>query len=263
MSKKKFNVPIYDKISYKFYKYGCSLKLKKFDLLGNIVLNFLYLLNVICLKKDFKSISRAFCSNRHSSGLAELYEPLFNKIKNKQFGNILEIGIGGHNDFTGGAGLRSLQKFFKKKTIYGLDIINKKHLSRNNIIIIQGSQIDNTILKKFKNIKFDLIIDDGSHYPYHQLKSFNKLFKNINPGGVYIIEDLNISFHQKFNIINYFLKKQKFLFTNKSELSKLYFASTDPNQKSIIFEKRNYNFKNKINLKHKTKDGYIKKVKSS
>tara|TARA_B100000989_G_scaffold99957_1_gene72960 strand:- start:652 stop:1455 length:804 start_codon:yes stop_codon:yes gene_type:complete len=252
----------YDKVSFKLHKYGCTLKLKKFYLLGEFVLNFLYIINIFLLKKDFKSTSRAFCTNRYKSGLAELYEPMFNKIRNKRSGNILEIGIGGHNTITGGGGLRALKKIFKHKIIYGLDIMDKCHLSAREIIIIRGSQIDNKTLQKFKNIKFDLIIDDGSHYPSHQLATFKKLYKNIAPGGLYIIEDLDLSFHKKFklNIIDYTLKNQKFLFTNKSSLSKLYFASTSPSQKAIIFEKRDYNFSTKVNLKNKTKQGFIKKI---
>ena len=261
MQNKNKHVFFYDKVSYKLHKYGCILKLKKFYLLGEFVLNILYIINIFLFKKDFKSTSRAFCTNRYKSGLAELYEPMFNKIRNKSSGNILEIGIGGHNTITGGGGLRALKKIFKNKIIYGLDIMDKSHLSTKGIIIIKGSQIDNKILQRFKNIKFDLIIDDGSHYPSHQLTTFKKLYKNLAPGGLYIIEDLELSFHKKFklNIVDYFLKNQKSLFTNKSSLSKLYFASTNPSQKAIIFEKRDYNFSIKINIKNKTKQGFIKK----
>ena len=254
--------PFYDKVSYKLHKYGCLLKLNNHFLLGELILNLLHIINIILLRRSFKSISRAFCSNRYQSGLAELYEPFFNNLKKKNSsGSVLEIGIGGHNDITGGGGLRSLKKIFKKKKIYGLDIIDKSHLSTSDIIIIKGSQNDNKTYKKFKNIKFDLIIDDGSHYPAHQLKSFKNLFKNLNPGGIYIIEDLDFSFYDKLNIIDYFLKNQKFLFTNKSSLAKLYFASTSPTQKTIIFEKRDYDFINTVNFKHKTKEGYLKKIK--
>ena len=265
MLKNKYNIkkkpaPLYDRISYKLHRYGCLLKLKNYALLGEIVINILYFVNIFLLKTDFKHTSRAFLSNRYQSGLAEVYEPFFNKIK-KNSGDVLEIGIGGHNDIIGGGGLRSLEKFFKQKMIYGLDIIDKRYLSHNRIKIIKGSQNDDKIYQKFKKIRFDLIIDDGSHYPGHQLKSFKKLFKNLNPGGIYIIEDLNLSFSGKLNIIDYFQKNQKFLLTNKSQLAKLYFASTNPTQKTIIFEKRDYDFKNKKKYNpHKTKDGYLKKV---
>lgn len=257
--KNKKSSNFYDKISFKLNRYGCNLRFKHFYLLGEIVLNLLYFLNILLLKKDFKSISRAFFSNRYQSGLAELYEPLFKKIKKKKSGNVLEIGIGGHDDFTGGGGLRSLKKFFKNKTIYGLDIIDKSHFSTSYIKIIKGSQNNNKTYEKLRNITFDLIIDDGSHYPAHQLKSFKKLFKNLNPGGIYIIEDLNTSFYGNLNIINYFLGIEKNLFTNKSELSKLYFASTSSKQKTIILEKRDYDFKNKVNFKFKSKEGFLRK----
>lgn len=37
----------------------------------------------------------------------------------------------------------------------------------------------------------DFIIDDGSHYPDHQLLTFQYFFEHgLKPGGVYIIEDI-------------------------------------------------------------------------
>ena len=38
--------------------------------------------------------------------------------------------------------------------------------------------------------KFDFILDDGQHFQEHQQKSLGLLFKNIKPGGYYIIEDV-------------------------------------------------------------------------
>lgn len=37
---------------------------------------------------------------------------------------------------------------------------------------------------------FDIIIDDGSHMEADQFKTFNLLKSKMNPGGVYIIEDI-------------------------------------------------------------------------
>lgn len=43
---------------------------------------------------------------------------------------------------------------------------------------------------------FDLIVDDGGHMTWQQTFSFTKLFIDaLAPGGVYIIEDLQTSFH--------------------------------------------------------------------
>jgi hypothetical protein len=45
---------------------------------------------------------------------------------------------------------------------------------------------------------FDIIIDDGSHQCAHQVQSFVHLFPLLQPGGVYIVEDLQSNFNQRF-----------------------------------------------------------------
>ena len=37
---------------------------------------------------------------------------------------------------------------------------------------------------------FDIIIDDGSHDPKDQIKSFESLFPSLKCGGVYVVEDI-------------------------------------------------------------------------
>ena len=44
---------------------------------------------------------------------------------------------------------------------------------------------------------FDVILDDGTHKMKDQQVSFAKLFKKLNPGGLYIIEDLHTSIEAK------------------------------------------------------------------
>ncbi len=42
--------------------------------------------------------------------------------------------------------------------------------------------------------RYDIIIDDGSHVPQHQIISLACLLRALNPGGLYIIEDLKTSY---------------------------------------------------------------------
>jgi hypothetical protein len=61
----------------------------------------------------------------------------------------------------------------------------------------QGKVKDLEKLLTVKNIKgnLDFIIDDGSHYPGHQLTSFTYLFmEGLKPGGIYIVEDVEINY---------------------------------------------------------------------
>lgn len=40
---------------------------------------------------------------------------------------------------------------------------------------------------------FDIVIDDGSHYPEHQVKTFLNFWPLVKPGGIYCLEDLHQS----------------------------------------------------------------------
>lgn len=50
---------------------------------------------------------------------------------------------------------------------------------------------------------WDIIIDDGSHLPQHQLISFQRLWPNIRPGGLYVIEDIETSYVDKGSVYAY------------------------------------------------------------
>jgi len=44
---------------------------------------------------------------------------------------------------------------------------------------------------------WDIIIDDASHYPPHQIISFQSLWPSIRPGGLYVVEDIESSYAEK------------------------------------------------------------------
>lgn len=148
-----------------------------------------------------------------------LYDLLQQLTVKKKVNNILEIGIGGHNDnFSGGHSLVALKHFFKNANIFGIDIISKKFLDRSRIKTLICSQNDLNKQKKIgKNLgPFDLVIDDGSHFTHHQKKSFLAFFNYLKPGGIYIIEDIQGSYINawggdpdlgKNNLISFLSKK--------------------------------------------------------
>ena len=69
----------------------------------------------------------------------------------------------------------------------------------------QSSLIDLKMLQeKLEGRKIELIVDDGSHVPEHQIFSFNILFKNLLlPGFTYIIEDIETSFWKSGSVYGY------------------------------------------------------------
>lgn len=126
----------------------------------------------------------------------KIYHELFVPIK-EEVENILEIGV------NKGGSLRMWRDFFPNAMIYGVDYQEKFLFSEGGIVTFKGGQGDpNTIkdnIAKLK-IKFDLIIDDGSHRHEHQQKTLSALFKFLKPGGLYIIEDLHCAFYPEYGL---------------------------------------------------------------
>ena len=121
----------------------------------------------------------------------EVYDDIFYKKDFNRLNkyNILEIGI------DTGFGLKSLKKYFPNSNIYGLDInLSCKNFEEEGIKVIIGSQVDQNVLNEIKNIRFDIIIDDGSHHNDHVTHTFNELFDSLKPKGLYIIEDIHTSY---------------------------------------------------------------------
>jgi len=116
------------------------------------------------------------------------YEKYFFELKDKNI-NILEIGVGDKNS------MYMFLEYFPKCKYYGIDIL-KDNEKTDRYEIMKGDQNDiNFLTKVIDNTpKFDIIIDDGSHFSKHQLTSFNFLFKKLNKNGIYIIESIETSY---------------------------------------------------------------------
>jgi hypothetical protein len=109
---------------------------------------------------------------------------------------VLEIGIGGYADpESGGGSLRMWQRFFRRGTIYGLDIYEKR-LNIPRVHTVRGDQGDPDFMSALGERigPLDIVVDDGSHLPEHVLTSFRALFPHLSDGGIYVIEDLEPSY---------------------------------------------------------------------
>jgi len=123
--------------------------------------------------------------------ISKYYQEMFEPIKNttKRF---CEIGNNYKCDL---ASARLWREYFQDADI----IICEANIKDNNekrIKIVQFNidQIDN-FCESQEN--FDVILDDGNHKMMDQQVSFAKLFKKLNPNGLYIIEDLHTSIEAK------------------------------------------------------------------
>ena len=104
---------------------------------------------------------------------------------------VCEIGV------ETGSSLRMWEEFFPRATIYGIDVnADCKQLESDRIRIVIGNQGDREFLESFiaeAGGLFDVIIDDGSHVPDHQIQTFEMLFPRLQGGGIYAIEDIGVS----------------------------------------------------------------------
>lgn len=122
-------------------------------------------------------------------GFSEIYDDYFIGYKDKEI-NILEIGV---ND---GSSLRMWYEYFSKALIYGLDIDDKSCYNNDRVscgILDQSKDDHLDYFAKNINTKFDIILDDGSHHLRDQQLTFYYFLDLLNPGGIYVIEDLHTS----------------------------------------------------------------------
>lgn len=109
---------------------------------------------------------------------------------------LLEIGV------FNGASLKMWRDYFPKARIVGCDISPAKRSHAEERIAIEIGDCGNAdflgkIAKKYGPL--DFILDDGSHIWQHQQTAFSVLFDHLKPGGVFIIEDIHTSYHEKYD----------------------------------------------------------------
>lgn len=127
------------------------------------------------------------------------YYPHF-KDKRESIKKVLEIGVGdavemawtGVPNYQTGASLRMWRDFFPNAKVYGADI---KDLSVDSERIQvfqcnQASQGDLEYLISQTGCDLDLIIDDASHIPEHQVFTCKRLMPMMVVATTYVIEDV-------------------------------------------------------------------------
>jgi 23S rRNA U2552 (ribose-2'-O)-methylase RlmE/FtsJ len=103
--------------------------------------------------------------------------------------NILEIGI-----YSGGS-LEMWRSYFGDEShIYGVDLeeVCKTYENEYTSVFI-GDQADRAFWASFKNQVggIDIVIDDGEHNPEQQKVTLEEMLPFLNPGGVYVCEDIH------------------------------------------------------------------------
>jgi hypothetical protein len=129
---------------------------------------------------------------KHNADKPPQYLDLYSKYLTDMRGSaraVLELGV------QSGGSLKMWREFFPEATVIGVDIEDCRHLfDDKSIIFFQGRQEDPSLFAHiFRSThidKFDVIVDDASHFGLYAKKSFDLLFDDhLSPGGFYIIED--------------------------------------------------------------------------
>lgn len=124
----------------------------------------------------------------------------YEKLSGRKAKRVLEIGIGTpakmpFHGYRHAASLHTWAEFFPEAEIFGLDIdqaamvVGQERIT--TAVCDQGSSFQ--LRQKASEIggAFDLIVDDGSHQPIHQLVTAWSLVDFLNSGGLYVIEDVH------------------------------------------------------------------------
>ena len=141
--------------------------------------------------------TNAVCDNGFKGhGFTEFY---YDHIKHLNKPTILEIGT------WKGASTKMFNEFFNYECeIYCIDIDPTRDVSNlgDNVhfyVVDQGNEEQlRNFVKEMGDIKFDIILDDGSHQIYHQMLTYSILRKLLKKDGMYIMEDLHTSFTESW-----------------------------------------------------------------
>ncbi len=114
----------------------------------------------------------------------------------------LEIGLGCNMNYGPGSSVKLWKALFPEVDLWEAESDAKcvekstREGSLEGINVLVGDQADYNVLDSWINKsggKFDVIIDDGGHSNCQISNSFDKLWPQLNPGGLYFIEDLHVS----------------------------------------------------------------------
>ncbi|MBS1182905.1 MAG: hypothetical protein H6Q99_2785 [Proteobacteria bacterium] len=123
------------------------------------------------------------------------YDKLLSKYRGKQI-TIAEIGV------LGGGSLFMWRDFFGPSArIIGIDLNPAaiKWREHGYEIFIGNQESDDFWDSFFSEVgKIDVLVDDGGHTNYQQLKTLHKTIPRINDGGVVLIEDTQTSYMKSF-----------------------------------------------------------------
>jgi len=156
------------------------------------------------------SLEQIADNSRTDKNTLHSYLPLYEKLLNKKKDtatNVLEVGI------CLGGSIKMWHDYFKNATVYGLDIMsiddvyggikNKERITLHTSSDAYNKQFfDANFLSK--NIKFDLVLDDGPHTLQSMIQFIQLYSQLLADDGILIIEDVQscVVVYKRIYILN-------------------------------------------------------------
>jgi hypothetical protein len=186
--------------------------------------------------EEINRLKRYFDSHKAGKGIVkwehyfEIYDLHLGKFVGGEI-NLVEIGV------FGGGSLQMWKSYFGSKcVVFGVDIRDEcKAHEEDQIRILIGDQADPDFWRRFKELvpRVDIVIDDGSHVPEHQIVTLEQMLPHIRPGGVYLCEDIH-GLHNRFTGYVYGLANRlNELNCRSGELSPVFLSTFQRSIKSV------------------------------
>jgi hypothetical protein len=122
----------------------------------------------------------------------DIYDRHFHRFRGREV-HILEIGV------YSGVSLEMWRHYFGPRCqVYGVDIEPAcKAYEGDSVRVFVGDQSDRGFWKRFRSEvpTLDIVVDDGSHITEHQIVTLEELLPHLQPGGVYLCEDVHGAFN--------------------------------------------------------------------
>lgn len=136
---------------------------------------------------DLEELGRKHGPSKLPGDYLRRYAPVLDPLR-ESLTNVLEIGVeDGHS-------LRMWQEYFPNAVIHGVDIDPKAkaHEGERIRVWLADSTVSDQMEEVIQGIggPIQLIIDDGSHHPFDQIRTFKTLFPFLATGGFYLVEDV-------------------------------------------------------------------------
>lgn len=163
------------------------------------------------------------CDKSGTHSYDTIYEPHFDQFKSSF--NLLEVGI------YKGASSRAFLNCYDNLMYYGIDIFKRHNLNivsdlmsndRFKVLVADSTSdyVQETIEREWGDVKFDVIIDDGSHLHNDITSTLKNTYPFLKDGGVYYIEDF---FPNNFNGVefndNYVAGQRQYFVTRPNDFN--------------------------------------------